>query len=74
MLSVSPDSTGSRSADQHRTRGSSAALRYSQYDGHDGQELAGRCELHAVVHLLPVREQPSLPLIWRLKRGSFHGM
>jgi len=53
---------------------SSAAPRYSQDNGHDGQELARRRELHAIVHLLPVREQPSLPLVRSLKRSSFHGV
>lgn len=51
-----------------------APPRHSQHDGHDGQELAGCRELHAVIHLLPVREQPCLALVRRLKRGSFHGV
>lgn len=52
----------------------SAPPRHSQHDGHDGQELAGCRELHAVIHLLPVRQQPRLALVWRLERGSFHGV
>lgn len=43
-----------------------------QHDGRDGQELARCRELHPIVHLLPVREQPGFPLVRRLKGRSFH--
>lgn len=43
-----------------------------QNDGRDGEELSRRGELHAVVQLLPVREEPGLPLVRGLERRSFH--
>lgn len=56
------------------TRGSSASPEYSQDDGHDGEELAGRGELDSIIHLLPVREQPRLALVRGLEGGSLHGV
>lgn len=44
---------------------------YSQHDGGDGEELARGGELHAVVHLLPVREQAGLALVRGLERRPF---
>lgn len=44
---------------------------YIQDNGRDGEELARRGELHAVVHLLPVREEASLALIRGLERRPF---
>lgn len=38
-----------------------------QDDRRDGEELARGGELHAVVHLLPVREEAGLPLVGRLE-------
>lgn len=43
-----------------------------QDDGGDGEELARGRELDAVVHLLPVREEPGLALIRRLEGRPLH--
>lgn len=45
-----------------------------KYNWRNCQELPGSSELHTIVHLLPVSEQPGLPLIWGLKGRSFHSV
>lgn len=45
--------------------------RHLQHNGGDGEELPRGGELHSVVHLFPVREQPGLALVRRLERRAF---
>lgn len=49
----------------------SFVARHLQHNRCDGQELPRGGELHSVVHLLPVREQPGLALVRRLERRAF---
>ena len=45
-----------------------------QNDWGDGEEFSGWCELHAVVQLFPMCQEPGFALVWGLKRSAFHCM